>query len=415
MLNNVLTVSQLNRYVKALFDDNKLLSNIMIKGELSNFSANYASGHYYFSLKDAGAAVKAVMFKSYAQQLRFRPKDGQTVLLTCSVSVYERDGIYQLYVYDMQPDGAGAQALAFEQIKERLAAEGMFTRKRPLPAMPHRIGVITSETGAAVQDILSILGRRCPMAAVVLAPVAVQGTNAVPQMIDALDMLNRQKSCEVIILGRGGGSAEDLQAFNNEQLARAIFASAIPVISAVGHETDFTIADFVADLRAPTPSAAAELAVPDLSDLQNTMQALQNRMTDAMARRMHTAAVRLSVYQNHRALQSPAALLVRYRERIASSGLRVHAAVKKNMDMRKLRLSEQAALLTSLSPLGVLARGYAIAFRGGVPLTDSAAVSIGDELHIRLARGGLTVAVTGETEDNQNEKGIDAGTGHAQA
>lgn len=403
MLTSVLTVTQLNRYVKALFDDNKQLSGLMIKGELSNLSDHFSSGHLYFSVKDAGASVKAVMFRSYAQQLKFRPQNGQKVLLSCSVSVYERDGVYQLYVYDMQPDGAGALALAFEQKKAQLAAEGLFAaeHKRPIPRMPRTIGVITSQTGAALQDILSILGRRWPVAAVVVAPVLVQGEKAAEELCAALRALNLQKRCDVILLGRGGGSAEDLSAFNSEALAHAIYASEIPVISAVGHETDYTIADFTADLRAPTPSAAAELAAPDVRELLCDLNALSQKLTEYMENRLASAAARLVYYQNHRALQSPVNLLATGQRRLEQSKKRLFAAMRGKTAQSQSRLAGQVNLLSSLSPLNVLARGYAIAFAGEKPLTGSAGVQKGDIIRVRLASGGLLAQVTETTEETK--------------
>ncbi|WP_312641867.1 exodeoxyribonuclease VII large subunit [Hydrogenoanaerobacterium sp.] len=401
MLNNILTVSQLNRYIKAIFDDNKQLSSLMIKGEISNLSDHFSSGHLYFSLKDAGASVKAVMFKSYAQQLKFRPQNGQKVLLSCSVSVFERDGIYQLYVYDIQPDGAGALALAYEQLKEKLGKEGLFgpEHKKPIPRMPQKIGVVTSQTGAALQDILNILGRRYPIATVVVAPVLVQGENAAGDMVQALQYLNENNACDVIILGRGGGSAEDLWAFNSEQLARTIYASHIPIISAVGHETDFTIVDFVADLRAPTPSAAAELAAPDLQEVQYGLDSIQRKLTENMYSKLGVLNSKLAYYRHHRALQSPQNLLEQYRNHLTQSRQNLLTAMRNRLNVQQQKLSQQAKLLGSLSPLQVLARGYAIAFDGDQLLTDSSKASIGDELRIQLASGSLQAQVTAITEE----------------
>lgn len=402
MINNVLTVSQLNRYIKAVFDDNKQLSSIMIKGEISNFSDHFSSGHLYFSLKDSGASVKAVMFKSYAQQLKFRPQNGQKVLLTCSVSVFERDGIYQLYVYDMQPDGAGALALAFEQLKEKLAKEGLFdlNHKKPIPKLPQKIGIITSQTGAALQDILNILARRYPVVGVVVVPALVQGENAALDMITALQVLNETNACDVIIIGRGGGSAEDLWAFNSEQLARAIYASHIPVISAVGHETDFTIADFAADLRAPTPSVAAELAVPDLQELRYALDSTQQKLTENIYHRLGELSAKLAFYQHHRALQSPSALLKQYSNHLAESERCLTVAMQKQLDAQQQKISKYARLLDTLSPLHVLARGYAIAFKEGKPMSHSSDASIGDELYVQLSNGGLNARVTAVTEEH---------------
>ncbi|MDE6839137.1 MAG: exodeoxyribonuclease VII large subunit, partial [Acutalibacter sp.] len=261
MSSTLLTVTQVNRFLRSLIEGDGRLADITITGEISNFTQNSRSGHMYFSLKDSQSVLKSVMFAAAARRLAFTPQDGMKVIIRGRVSVYEPSGQYQLYAETMQPDGVGALALAFDQLKERLAGEGLFDpeRKRPLPSWPMRIGVVTSPTGAAVQDILQILGRRWPVAEVVFCPVQVQGDAAVPQLILAVEKLNHARACDVIIIGRGGGSMEDLWAFNNESLARTVAWSQIPVVSAVGHETDFTICDFAADLRAPTPSAAAEL------------------------------------------------------------------------------------------------------------------------------------------------------------
>lgn len=249
------TVSQLNRYVKAVLEEDKKLRDLYVRGEISNYTRHFRSGHLYFSLRDATGSIKAVMFKSHAGDLRFEPEDGMAVLVRASVGVYERDGVYQLYITDIQPEGAGAQAVAFEQINKKLTAEGLFApeHKKPLPAYPRRVGVVTSETGAAIRDIENVLSRRYPLCTLVLSPAVVQGREAPASLIRALKALDRDGGCDVIILGRGGGSAEDLWCFNDEALARAVFAAHTPVISAVGHEVDFTICDFVSDLRAPTP------------------------------------------------------------------------------------------------------------------------------------------------------------------
>ena len=276
----VLSVSQLNRYIKMNFDADENLANIFISGEISNFTNHYRTGHLYFTLKDDSAAVRAVMFNSSAKRLKFMPEDGMKVIARGRVSVYEASGQYQLYVDDMQPDGVGALNLAYEQLKEKLQKEGLFSElhKKPLPPYPEKVGVITSPTGAAVRDIINVLGRRFPYAEIVFCPVLVQGDGAHLQLTDAVNLFNSERAADVIIIGRGGGSIEDLWEFNDEGLARAVYNSEIPVISAVGHETDFTICDFVADMRAPTPSAAAELAVPDANELQYALSALKNRM-----------------------------------------------------------------------------------------------------------------------------------------
>ena len=265
----ILSVSQLNFYIKSLFDSDSKLNDLLIQGEISNFTDHYKSGHLYFSLKDENSVVKAVMFSGNTKRLRFMPENGMKVIVRAKASLYEVSGQYQLYVEDMQPDGIGALSLAFEQLKDKLKKEGLFNTsiKKTIPKYPKKIGVVTSDTGAAIKDIENILSRRYPIAEVILCPVLVQGEEAPRQIVDAIQRFNLIKACDVMIVGRGGGSIEDLWAFNDERLARAIYESEIPIISAVGHETDFTISDFVADLRAPTPSAAAELAVPNINDI----------------------------------------------------------------------------------------------------------------------------------------------------
>ncbi|MBQ2236593.1 MAG: exodeoxyribonuclease VII large subunit, partial [Clostridia bacterium] len=280
MERSVLSVKQLNMYVKSLIEGDARLAFVSIKGEISNFKNHFSSGHFYFTLKDNDAAIRCVMFRAYASAVKFRPEDGMEVILTGRVSIYERDGQYQFYAEEMHNAGQGDISVQFEQIKKKLAEEGLFDEesKRPIPKFPENIAVVTSNTGAAVQDIMNILSRRYPLARVIMCPVAVQGELAAPDMVNTLERIYALNNADLIIIGRGGGSIEDLWAFNSEALARKIYESPIPVISAVGHETDFTICDFVADLRAPTPSAAAELAVPNSAELKNKIEKLQSNM-----------------------------------------------------------------------------------------------------------------------------------------
>lgn len=314
----VLSVSQLNRYIKMNFDADENLVNIFISGEISNFTNHYRTGHLYFTLKDDSAAVRAVMFNSSAKRLKFMPEDGMKVIARGRVSVYEASGQYQLYVDDMQPDGVGALNLAYEQLKEKLQKEGLFSElhKKPLPPYPEKVGVITSPTGAAVRDIINVLGRRFPYAEIVFCPVLVQGDGAHLQLTDAVNMFNSERAADVIIIGRGGGSIEDLWEFNDEGLARAVYNSDIPVISAVGHETDFTICDFVADMRAPTPSAAAELAVPDANELQYALSALKNRMFLNVSSGIADRRSRLEYLTSKGALKSPDEMLSNRSQRL---------------------------------------------------------------------------------------------------
>ncbi len=365
----VLTVAQLNRYVKSRLDADENLYNVFLVGEISNFTDHYKTGHFYFTLKDAEAQIKAVMFRQNALRVKFKPENGLKVIVRGRVSLYEAAGSYQVFVDDMQPDGVGALNLAFEQLKERLQKEGLFdeTHKKPLPRYPRRIGVITSETGAAVQDILNILGRRFPYAQVVLAPVLVQGDGAPEQMVAALQEFNRLQNVDVIIIGRGGGSAEDLWAFNDESLAYAVYRSEIPVISAVGHETDFTICDFAADLRAPTPSAAAELAVPDRTELRAEIFGLSYRMQQAMAINVRTQRLRLESMTQKSVLGNPNLFFDSKRMRFLSVLAQYEKLEKEILHRARVRLQSNAAKLQALSPLAVLARGYSVA---GLPNGD---------------------------------------------
>ena len=353
----IATVSQINGYIKKIVDANIILNDIWIKGEISNFKLHY-SGHMYITLKDEGGVLKAVMFKSAVSGLSFRPEDGMKVLARGRISVYEAGGAYQLYINEMIPDGVGELYIAYEQLKKRLEEEGLFAaeHKKKIPQYPERVGVITAATGAAVRDIINVITRRYPYAEIILYPSLVQGAGAAENICRGLDYFNKTDMADVIIAGRGGGSIEDLWAFNEEAVARAIYASHIPVISAVGHETDFTIADFVADLRAPTPSAAAELAVPSQLELMSRILADRNRISNAMVKRLETERKNLKNIK----LKSP-------KEDIDDERLKIDNLVKqaeKNFRIKLMSGREQmgnmAAKLDALSPLKVIKRGYAI-------------------------------------------------------
>ena len=389
----VVTVTQLNQYVKSLLDGNPLLSSVYISGEISNFTNHYKSGHLYFTLKDENAAVKAVMFKGQASKLTFEPESGMKVIVRARVSLYDRDGAYQIYVDAMQPDGVGALQKAYEQLKAKLEKEGLFDekRKKPLPRFPKKIGVITAETGAAVRDIINVLGRRWPLAEIVLCPVLVQGDGAPPQLIAALQRLNEENAADVIIIGRGGGSIEDLWAFNDEGVARAVAASTIPVISAVGHETDFTICDFVADLRAPTPSAAAEQAVPDQNEMRIQLRHLTERAFGALDFRLKREYQRLDSLAKSRMLREPMSFIEEQQMRLDYSVKNLQASFGTAVAGEQKRLSAAAAKLDALSPLKVLGRGYAIARKGDTVVHSVKDVSSGDRLTVRLADGELPV------------------------
>ena len=389
-----LTVTQLNKYVKYLLEEAEPLRGLVVAGEVSNFKDHY-SGHWYFTLKDAGAAVPAVMFRESNRRLGFVPQDGMRVVIRGRASLYERDGKFQLYADDMQPDGLGALYLAYEQLKERLAAEGLFDpeRKRELPFFPSRIGVITSGTGAAVRDILQILARRCPASEAILCPVQVQGEGAAAQVARAVALFNERQAADVLIVGRGGGSLEDLWAFNEEIVARAVAASVIPVISAVGHETDVTICDFAADLRAPTPSAAAELAVPDLGELLGGVYALRSRMEQAARHALQARRAALEHLLSRRVLRRPEELAYASRLRLDYAAQRLRGAMESRVLAEKGRLSRASARLDAMSPLAVLARGYAIALKEGAPVRSVRELDPGDKLRLTLGDGACDVLV----------------------
>lgn len=359
-MDNILTVTQLNNLIKAAFDNVPALQNVCVRGEISNYKL-YPSGHHYFTLKDAEGSLKCVLFKGNAFSLRFKPQNGMSILAVGRVSVYPRDGAYQLYCTRLIPDGAGDLQMAFDQLKDRLWKEGLFDQehKRPLPAFPHRIGVVTSPAGAAVHDMLRILGKRYPLCKVILLPVRVQGEEAAGEIARAIAYANREKLCDLLIVGRGGGSMEDLWAFNEEVVARAIYASDIPVISAVGHEPDVTIADFVADLRAATPSNAAELAVPDREELRAQIAALQKELAAALQRKAQLARSRLDALAACPVLRDPMSLIRDRRLRLDAALSDLAAAQTANTHVHRQRLTALAAALDAMSPLKVLTRGYA--------------------------------------------------------
>jgi exodeoxyribonuclease VII large subunit len=392
----VLTVSQVNEYVKMLLDGDRVLGHVTVRGEISNFTNHYKTGHFYFTLKDEGSLLKAVMFRTAASRLAFLPETGMKVIVTGRVTAFVRDGQYQIYVDDMQPDGVGALYLAFEQLKAKLAAEGLFdpARKKPLPRFPRRIGIITSPTGAAVRDLIQILGRRMPMAQPVLWPALVQGRDAPASLRQGLRYFNATGSVDVIILGRGGGSMEDLWAFNDEGLARDVAASALPVISAVGHETDFTICDFAADLRAPTPSAAAELAVPDQRELLAALEETGRRCDTLLTQKVMRARQRLETLQNARALREPTQRLDDARMQVLALADRADRAERTRLDRATQSLQELARSVQALNPLAVLTRGYAVAERDGELLRSVRGLAVGDAVTLTLADGRVAARVT---------------------
>lgn len=392
----VLSVSQLNRYIKMNFDADENLANIFISGEISNFTNHYRTGHLYFTLKDDSAAVRVVMFNSSAKRLKFMPEDGMKVIARGRVSVYEASGQYQLYVDDMQPDGVGALNLAYEQLKEKLQKEGLFSElhKKPLPPYPEKVGVITSPTGAAVRDIINVLGRRFPYAEIVFCPVLVQGEGAHLQLTDAVNLFNSERAADVIIIGRGGGSIEDLWEFNDEGLARAVYNSEIPVISAVGHETDFTICDFVADMRAPTPSAAAELAVPDANELQYALSALKNRMFLNVSSGIADRRSRLEYLTSKGALKSPDEMLSNRSQRLDTAFSKMLSSYENRIGGKKVEFISAATALSKLDPMSVLMRGFAfVSDKSGKNVYSSQALAKGDKINVRFHDGSAVCEV----------------------
>lgn len=391
----VLTVGQLNAYVKSVLDGDRNLNHVFVCAEISNFTNHYRTGHFYFSLKDETSVIRAVMFRSNAQRLKFLPQNGMRVIVRGQVSLYERDGQYQLYIDDMQPDGLGAFNLAFEQLKERLSKEGLFApeRKRPLPRYPMRIGIVTSPTGAAVRDIINILSRRFPLAQMILQPVQVQGEDAPGQIIEAIQLFNEKRAADVLIVGRGGGSIEELWAFNDEGVARAVALSEIPVISAVGHETDYTICDFAADLRAPTPSAAAELCVPDWHAELERVETLRRSAGQLVRRRLEAEQQRLDTLILRAKFQEPTRLFESGRQMLTTLEQRLCKAAAERLLRENNRLAPLTGKLDALSPLKVLSRGYAIAYHEDRPIRSISEVSAGDTLQLKWSDGSARCEV----------------------
>lgn len=395
MENTTLTVTQLNNRIKGLIDMDPALADVCVRGELSNYKI-YPSGHHYFTLKDSESSIRCVMFKSSASKLRFRPESGMGVTAFGRVSVYPRDGAYQLYCSGLMPEGTGDLQVSFEQLKKKLDEEGLFdrTHKKPLPRYPERIAIITSSAGAAVHDIIRILGHRWPLTKVLLLPVRVQGTEAPPEIVGAIRYANEFKVADVIITGRGGGSIEDLWAFNDERVARAIYASEIPVISAVGHEPDVTISDYVADVRASTPSNAAELAVPDINEFTEGLHSYEIRSRQAMAKRLAALRTKLDSISGKRVMQDPAASIDNRRIELDRSRDRLVSAQEHILSEKKHEFVRLTAALDAMSPLKVLSRGYSITTgSGGKNIKSVNEIHAGDKLTVRLADGtaGCTV------------------------
>jgi len=385
---NAVTVTQLNKYIKDRFEEDENLNAILVKGEISNFKNHY-TGHLYFTLKDENSLIKCIMFKSYAERLAFKPKDGMKVMVFGAVSVFERDGVYQIYAKSMLEDGMGDLHEQFEQLKAKLEKEGLFdeTHKKPIPLYPKVVGVLTSQTGAVIRDIINVSTRRNPNVYIRLLPVPVQGPGAAEQIAEKIKIMNEQKLADVIIVGRGGGSLEDLWPFNEEIVARAIYESELPVISAVGHETDFTIADFVADLRAPTPSAAAELAVPDVYDLKQKITNYQNRCRISLKKQIELMRLRYEKCMKSRVFTDPMRR-IRDMDVILDSYIqRIENKIKYIQKSKQAKYIEIIAKLDTLSPLKTLTRGYVLTEKDGILIKSASELKENDEVKLRFHDG----------------------------
>ena len=401
MAQNVLSITQLNDYIRGKLDGDALLNGVAVRGEISNYKV-YPSGHHYFTLKDEGASLKCVMFKGNAMRLRFRPDNGVKVIAMGKVSVYPRDGVYQLYCTAMAMDGIGDLYAAFEQLKAKLAAQGLFdpAHKKPIPKYPRTIGIVTSSAGAAIHDMLRILRKRYPLTQVRLLPVRVQGVEAPGEIAAAIRYANFHKLADLLIVGRGGGSIEDLWAFNDERVAYAIYESEIPVISAVGHEPDVTISDFVADLRAATPSNAAELAVPDQDALRQNLDSMAAAMSVALNRQVKGARQHLDMLARSPALQSPTGYLDQRRKSLELLRSRLLSAQTRTVERKKQLYIGAVSKLDAMSPLKVLTRGYALVRTvDGEVLKSVRQVEPGDRIKINLSDGALTAAVSDKEEN----------------
>lgn len=393
---SALTVTQLNTYIKMLFDSDSRLKRICVVGEISNFVNHYKTGHCYFSIKDDKSSIKAVMFAKSAQYLKFIPENGMRVYVTGRVAVFERDGVYQIYAETMEPEGAGALMIAFEQLKSKLASEGLFDeeRKKPIPYYPKKIGVITSPVGAALQDIINVLSRRYPLAKVVFYPVSVQGVNCAKENIEALNYFNKTGDVDVIILGRGGGSAEDLWGYNDEQLVRAVAASSVPVITGIGHETDFSLCDFASDLRAPTPSAAAELAVPDIQELYQILDGVIYRFDKAVSNYIRSKNDGLENLILRLSLFEPSLVIKNESAKIDALDFRINTSVSKALSAHQALLDILSEKLKLMNPLLILSKGYAHVTSKNKRICLAGQLNSGDSVNLIFADGEAVCEVT---------------------
>lgn len=390
-MENILTVSQLNSYLKTKIDSDFALKDITLKGEISNFTNHIKSGHFYFTIKDKNCSIKAVMFKTYASAVKFDVQNGIDVIVTGNVKLFERDGIIQFYCEKMLPDGVGDLYLAFEQLKEKLSKEGLFNPeyKKQIPTMPKKIGVVTSKTGAALQDIINVLSRRYPIAKLVVIGALVQGQDAPKSICDAIELANKNNDIDVLIVGRGGGSIEDLWAFNDESVARAIFNSQIPIISAVGHEIDFTISDFVADLRAPTPSAAAEICSVDINELRNSIEIKKQSLIQFLSFKLDTTRQNVNKLLDQLNLLSPSNKINQTRDMLKSQKAQLDTLMEQIYKDKEKEYISKLSMLEALSPMTVLSRGYSVTFANNKVVTSSKEVSKDDLIETRLNNGTI--------------------------
>ena len=392
-MSSILTVSQLNRYLASKIKSDVKLTGIAVKGELSNYTVNSRSGHAYFSLKDEGAVIRGVMFSTNVKRLKFTPENGMAVLAVGNINLYERDGVLQITALEISPIGVGAVRTGLDQLKKKLADKGVFDTgaKKKIPVLPKKIAVVTSLTADALQDIKNVLGRRCPIVKVEVFPAQVQGETAPDTIANALKRADRS-GADTIILARGGGSDEDLMAFNTEKAALAVFECETPIITAVGHETDTTLVDYAADLRAPTPSAAAELAVPMMSQLVGTVELMEQKLSEAMLDRISRLDRRLSELDTALRLSSPTVRITNEEKKLESLSLRIDNSIKKRLESESMLVDKYAAQLSALSPFNILDRGYSITMKDGVPVNASG-LSAGDEINVRFADGTASAEI----------------------
>lgn len=399
----VLSVSQLNFYIKTIMDDDDKLKSVFLKGEISNFTDHYRTGHMYMSLKDEKSVIKAVMFAGNASRLKFRPEDGMKVLVRGHVSVYQVTGQYQFYIEDMQPDGVGALSLAFEQLKKKLSAEGLFdsSHKKPLPYCPLRIGVITSPIGDAVHDICRILARRYPIGEIIMCPVLVQGENAAAELAEAVRRFDRLKCADVIIISRGGGSAEELWAFNDEGLARAIYECSIPIVSGVGHEADFTICDFVSDVRASTPSAAAELVSPEEEELKYTIKLYRERIVNDLRTIITDSRKRIDAAASSKVLSDKTEFIRNKQMRLDMLSLSLKSSFRQYIMEKNNSLAGVSSKLDAMSPLKVLSRGYTVVMKDNSAVSAVKDIHMGDRIEVLFSDGKAKCTVNERSVQNE--------------